>query len=271
MIINHNMSAIFALRQNKVNNLNLDKNIEKLSSGLRITRAGDDASGLAVSEKMRSQIRGLKQAQRNAENGISFIQSTEGYLQESQDIIQRLRELAVQSANGIYTDEDRMQIQVEVSQLIDEVDRIASHAQFNGMNILTGRFANEGGENVVTASMWLHIGANMDQRERVYIGTMTSESLGIRSVGTGEILSISTPDGPNRSIDLLDNPGIDFEGYCLPKSLDLKYQFSSSLVVLNDALDALERATDDSTSAALRQFQIPSKVSSHVQCFVYLP
>ena len=204
MIINHNMSAIFALRQNRVNNLHLDKNIEKLSSGLRITRAGDDASGLAVSEKMRSQIRGLRQAQRNAENGISFIQSTEGYLQESQDIIQRLRELAVQSANGIYTDEDRMQIQVEVSQLIDEVDRIASHAQFNGMNILTGRFAQEGGGNIVTASMWLQIGANMDQRERIYIGTMTSESLGMRNVGTREILSLSTPDGSNRSIGLLD-------------------------------------------------------------------
>ncbi len=205
MIINHNMSAIFAHRQNRVNHLNLDKNIEKLSSGLRITRAGDDASGLAVSEKMRSQIRGLKQAQRNAENGISFIQATEGYLQESQDIIQRLRELAVQSANGIYTDEDRMQIQVEVSQLVDEVNRIASHAQFNGMNILTGRFAREGGENVVTASMWLHIGANMDQRERVYIGTMTAESLGLRDMGSGDILSISTPDGANRSIGTLDS------------------------------------------------------------------
>jgi flagellin len=205
MIINHNMSAIFALRQNKVNNLNLDKNIEKLSSGLRITRAGDDASGLAVSEKMRSQIRGLRQAQKNAENGISFIQSAEGYLQESQDIIQRLRELAVQSANGVYTDEDRMQIQVEVSQLIDEVDRIASHAQFNGMNMLSGRFAREGGGNIVTASMWLHIGANMDQRERVYIGTMTSESLGMRTIGTREILSLSTPDGANRSIGRLDS------------------------------------------------------------------
>ena len=205
MIINHNMSAIFALRQSGINNLRLDKNIEKLSSGLRITRAGDDASGLAVSEKMRSQIRGLKQAQRNAENGISFIQATEGYLQESQDIIQRLRELAVQSANGIYTDEDRMQIQVEVSQLVDEVNRIASHAQFNGMNILTGRFAREGGENVVTASMWLHIGANMDQRERVYIGTMTAESLGLRDMGSGDILSISTPDGANRSIGTLDS------------------------------------------------------------------
>ena len=155
MIINHNMSALFAQRQEKVTAWTLDKSMEKLSSGLRITRAGDDASGLAVSEKMRSQIRGLLRAEKNTMDGISFIQTTEGYLQESQDIIQRLRELAVQAANGIYSDEDRMQIQVEVSALIDEVNRIASHAQFNGMNLLTGRFARFTGENVVTASMWL--------------------------------------------------------------------------------------------------------------------
>jgi flagellin len=205
MIINHNMSAMFAERQLKVNNLGLDKDLEKLSSGLRITRAGDDASGLAVSEKMRSQIRGLQQASRNAANGISFIQTTEGYLQESEDIIQRMRELAVQSANGIYTDEDRMQIQVEVSQLVDEVDRIASHAQFNGMNMLTGRFARATGENVITASMWLQVGANMDQRKRVFIGTMTADGLALRNVSNRQILSISTPDQANRAIGTLDS------------------------------------------------------------------
>ena len=204
MIINHNMSAIFADRQLKINNLQLDKNMEKLSSGLRIARAGDDASGLAVSEKMRSQIRGLRQASKNAENGVSFIQTTEGYLQESQDIMQRLRELAVQSSNGIYTDEDRMQIQVEVSALVDEVDRIASHAQFNGMNMLTGRFARQTGQNVITASMWLHIGANMDQRVQVFIGTMTSAALGVRNAGNKQIISLSTPDGANRTIGILD-------------------------------------------------------------------
>jgi flagellin len=209
MIINHNMSAIFANRQLKVNNWALDKNMEKLSSGSRIPRAGDDASGLAVSEKMRSQIRGLRQASDNAANGISFIQTTEGYLQETQDIMQRIRELSVQASNGIYTDEDRMQIQVEVSQLVDEVDRIASHAQFNGMNMLTGRFARLGGENVVTASMWLHIGANMDQREQVFIGTMTAQGLGVQSTNgltsTATFLSISTPDKANMSIGVLDS------------------------------------------------------------------
>ncbi len=205
MIINHNMSAMFAQNQLKHTNGTLNKNIEKLSSGLRINRAGDDASGLAVSEKMRAQIRGLNQASRNAENGISFIQTTEGYLQESQDILHRMRELAVQSANGIYTDEDRMQIQVEISQLVDEIDRIASHAQFNGMNMLTGRFAAENGENTVTASMWFHIGANMDQRERVYIGTMTSNALGMRQEGTGNVLTMESPEDANRSIGSIDS------------------------------------------------------------------
>jgi flagellin len=198
------MSALFAQRQQKLNSWVLDKNMEKLSSGLRITRAGDDASGLAVSEKMRSQIRGLNRAEKNAMDGISFIQTTEGYLQESQDIIQRLRELSVQAANGIYSDEDRMQIQVEVSSLVDEVDRIASHAQFNGMNLLTGRFARESGENLVTASMWFHVGANMDQRVRVFIGTMTSEGLGLRQLASKQILSVSTPDQANRAIGVLD-------------------------------------------------------------------
>jgi flagellin len=204
MIINHNLSAMFADRSLKVTQSYLDKNMEKLSSGLRINRAGDDASGLAVSEKMRSQIRGLNQASTNAQNGISFIQTAEGYLQESEDIIQRMRELAVMSSNGIYTAEDRLYIQIEVSALVDEIDRIASHAQFNGMNMLTGRFGRPIGENVVTASMWLHIGANMDQREQVFIGTMTAKGLGVRNVGDDSILSLSSGDSANRAIGTLD-------------------------------------------------------------------
>ena len=208
MIINHNMSALFAHRQLKFNNMEVQNNIEKLSSGERINRAGDDASGLAVSEKMRAQIRGLHRAGQNAEDGISFIQTAEGFLQETQDILHRLRELAVQASNGIYTNEDRMQIQVEVSSLVDEVNRIASHAQFNGLNLLTGRFARETGENTVTASMWLHIGANMDQRERLYVGTMTAQGLGIQSPSglphTATFISISTPDHANIALATID-------------------------------------------------------------------
>jgi flagellin len=205
MIINHNMSAEYANRILKFQGWTVNKNIEKLSSGEKINRAGDDASGLAVSEKMRSQIRGLNQAERNIENAVSFIQVTEGYLQETHDIMHRIRELAVQSANGIYTDEDRMQIQVEVSQLVDEVNRIASHAQFNGMNILTGAFADPSQGGTEVRQMYFQVGANMDQRERVYIGTMTADALGLTGAqGTGESISISTPDQANQAIGLVD-------------------------------------------------------------------
>jgi flagellin len=203
MIINHNLSAMFADRSLKVTQNYLDKNMEKLSSGLRINRAGDDASGLAVSEKLRAQIRGLNMASFNASNGISFIQVSEGYLQETEDILQRIRELSVQSANGIYTEEDRLYIQVEVSQLVSEIDRIASHAQFNGMNMLTGRFSQPTGQNMPTASMWLHIGANMDQRTQVYIGTMTAAGLGIRD-SAGEFITLASPESANMTIGTID-------------------------------------------------------------------
>ena len=221
MIINHNMSSMYANRTLGLSTAAIQGNIEKLSSGMRINRAGDDASGLAVSEKLRSQIRGLNQAERNIENGVSFIQTTEGYLSETTDILQRIRELAVQSANGIYSDEDRMQIQVEVSQLVAEVDRIASSAQFNGMNMLTGAFAADSASGRI---MQLQVGANMDQNVRVYIGTMTAASLGLtggQGVATvqsaegeqaaaaaattqSDRISIASPESANSAITLVD-------------------------------------------------------------------
>jgi len=199
MIINHNLSAVFAHRQLKFNYGSVDKNVEKLSSGMRINRGGDDPAGLAVSEKMRTQIHGLRQAARNIEDATSFIQTTEGYLQESQDVIQRIRELAIQSSNGIYTPEDRMQIQVEVSSLLNEVDRVATTAQFNGMNMLTGSFADPAAGGTPTGSMWFHLGPNANQRVVAYVGTMTGTGLGIADV------SISTPEAANASIAKLDN------------------------------------------------------------------
>jgi flagellin len=203
MIINHNMSAMFADRQLGVTQESLTKNMEKLSSGIRINRAGDDASGLAVSEKMRSQIRGLNQAERNIQNGVSFIQATEGYLQETQDVLHRIRELSVQSANGIYTDEDRMQIQVEVSQLVDEVNRVASHAQFNGMNMLTGAFAVD---TTSGRTMQFQIGANMDQSAKVFIGSMTADALGLNNAqGAQGKLTIASPVEANQAIGTIDN------------------------------------------------------------------
>ncbi len=198
MIINHNLSAINSNRVLKFQNWEVSKNMEKLSSGMRINRAGDDASGLAVSEKMRTQVSGLRQAERNAEDGMSMIQTTEGYLGEVSEIIQRVRTLAVQSSNGIYTPEDRQMIQVEVSQLIDEVDRIASQAEFNTKKLLQGDFAR----GSRTASMWFHIGANMHQREQVFIATMTASALKMKDNGVP--ISLSTAALANEVIGVMD-------------------------------------------------------------------
>lgn len=201
MVITHSMSSLFASRQEGINTSGLQKSMEKLSSGEKINRAGDDASGLSISEKMRSQVRGLNQASRNIGDAISFTSVAEGYLQETTDVLQRIRELAVQASNGVYSDEDRMQIQVEVSQLVAEVDRIASSAQFNGMNLLTGRFAKDS-----DTAMQFQIGANVDQNIRAYVGTMTSQALGLTGIqGTDERISISSPDEANSTIAVLDN------------------------------------------------------------------
>ena len=200
MIINHNLSAINTNRVLKFQHWDHNKAMEKLSSGMRINRAGDDASGLAVSEKMRSQIQGLRQAERNTEDGMSFIQTTEGYLHEINAIIQRIRVLAVQSANGIYTLEDRQLIQVEVSALVDEVDRIASQAEFNKMTLLQGDFARLNPK----ASMWFHMGPNMHQRERVFIQTMTAKALNLKTM-IGIPVTLSTQDSSNRAIGIMDD------------------------------------------------------------------
>jgi len=201
MIINHNMSAINANRTLKFTQWNLGKSMEKLSSGERINKAGDDASGLAVSEKMRTQIQGMRQAERNTEDGMSFVQTAEGYLNQTSKIIQRIRTLSIQSANGIYSKEDRQLIQVEVSALVDEVDRIASQAEFNKFKVLTGEFSKVNSKS----SMWFHLGANANQRERVYIGTMTAQAFKFRD-GTKKIsVTLSTPDGANKAIGIMDN------------------------------------------------------------------
>ncbi len=199
MIINHNMSAVNAHRVYKFNQWQVDKSMERLASGVRINRSGDDPSGLAVSEKMRTQVQGLRQAERNTEDGMSFIQTTEGYLAQIADIVQRIRVLAVQSANGIYSRDDRQLIQVEVSQLIDEVDRVASQAEFNRFKLLLGEYAR----GSRTGSMWFHMGANAGQRERVFIATMTARALELRGADQRPV-TISTPAGANDTIGKAD-------------------------------------------------------------------
>lgn len=205
MIISHNMSAMSADRMLNNRMADINQDMEKLSSGTRINKAADDASGLAVSEKLRAQIKGLNQSGKNIENAVSFIQTTEGYLNETQDILHRLRELSVQSANGIYTVEDRMQIQVEVSQLVDEVNRIASHAQFNGMSMLNGEFSTASDSK---GQMYFQVGANVDQRERVFIGTMTAKALqlqGVQGGGPEDSIKLTSTDQANAAISALDN------------------------------------------------------------------
>lgn len=138
MIINHNMAALNTYRQLSANNTNTSKSLEKLSSGLRINRAGDDAAGLAISEKMRGQIRGLDQATRNAQDSISLIQTAEGALNETHSILQRMRELADQASNDTNTKTDREEIQKEINSLTDEIDRIANTTEFNTQKLLDG-------------------------------------------------------------------------------------------------------------------------------------
>lgn len=188
MRINNNIMALNAHRQLAINQSNSAKSMEKLSSGYRINRAGDDAAGLAISEKMRAQIRGLKQASRNAQDGISLIQTAEGALNESHAILQRMRELAVQSANDTNVDDDREALQKEVQALIEELNRIGNNTEFNTQKLLDGTFT----------SKLIHIGANTGQTLEIEINDMTASGLGVSGV------DISTQSGANAAIATID-------------------------------------------------------------------
>ena len=199
MVINFNQAAAFSSRMENVNTSNVLKTSKELSSGMRINSAADDASGLSVSERMRSQIRGLNQASRNVMNGTSMLQTAEGFMQSTTDILQRIRELAVQSANGIYSDEDRSMLQTEVEQLVSEVDRISQIAEFNGMTLLSGRFAEDG--------IKLQVGANADQNFTVKLADMSAAALGLKGTGqdgTEQSISLADPDSANMALATID-------------------------------------------------------------------
>lgn len=189
MIINHNISALNAHRQLNANTNAVQKSLEKLSSGLRINRAGDDAAGLAISEKMRAQIRGLEMATKNAQDGISLIQTAEGALTETHAILQRMRELAVQAANDTNTDDDRTALQNEIIELIAEIDRIASDTEFNTQTLLDGSFTDK----------IFHIGANDGQNITVDINSMAASALGVDGV------DISDQGGADSAIATIDS------------------------------------------------------------------
>ena len=185
MIINHNVPAINTYRNLTINNTNTSKSLEKLSSGLRINRAGDDAAGLAISEKMRGQIRGLDQAGRNAQDGISMIQTAEGALNETHSILQRMRELAVQSSSDTNTTADRTEIQKEVTDLIAEVDRIATTTQFNTQHLLDATGGTAG-------SFTFQIGANEKETIDVKFADMQATALGVNAIDLGADAATST-------------------------------------------------------------------------------
>lgn len=192
MRINHNISALNTHRQLTNNNVGVSKSLEKLSSGLRINRAGDDAAGLSISEKMRGQIRGLEQAQRNAQDGISLIQTAEGALNESHSILQRMRELAVQSANDTNSVDDRAALQSELNELVSEIDRIAQDTEFNGEKLLSGSLSIPG------SGIELQIGANQGQSIELNIGDMQAGALGVSGI------LIDTQSGADAAIATID-------------------------------------------------------------------
>lgn len=172
MIVQHNMTALNANRQLGITNTNLSRSTEKLSSGYRINRASDDAAGLSISEKMRGQIRGLKQASTNAQDGQSLIQTAEGAMNEIHSVLQRMRELVVQAKNDTYLSEDRAKIQAEMQQLESEITRIATQTQFNKMNLLNGSYK----------SKQIQVGANDAQTISISITTMTAKKLGVDKI-----------------------------------------------------------------------------------------
>ncbi|MEK5071472.1 flagellin Hag [Sporosarcina sp. FSL K6-1508] len=173
MIINHNIAALNTHRQLGMNNMNASKNLEKLSSGLKINRAGDDAAGLAISEKMRGQIRGLDMAAKNSQDGISLIQTAEGALNETHSILQRMRELAVQSSNDTNTTSDRGEIQKEMNQLTSEINRIGNNTEFNTQKLINGDKTGSGN------AMSFQVGSNNGQALKLEIADMRAASLGI--------------------------------------------------------------------------------------------
>lgn len=197
MIINHNLTAMNAYRNLASVNERVDKNMEKLSSGMRINRAADDAAGLAISEKMRGQIKGLNMATKNSQDGISLIQTAEGALNETHSILQRMRELSVQSANDTNTTEDREKLQLEMNQLRQELDRVSTSTEFNTRKLLTGEYA-EGG-------LTFHIGANKDQNVKMNIADMSATYLKVNGGTDEEALSISTQEDANSSILTVNN------------------------------------------------------------------
>lgn len=254
MVINFNQAAAFSSRMENINTSNVLKTSKELSSGMRINSAADDASGLAVSEKMRSQIRGLNQASRNVMNGVSMLQTAEGYMQSTTDILQRIRELAVQSANGIWNDESRMQIQTEVEQLVSEVDRISQTAEFNGMTLLSGRFAEDG--------IRLQVGANADQNFTVKLADMSATALGLKGVGQ---------DGAEQSISLVDSDSANMALATIDEALKIVNKSRADIGASMNRMEMIKKGIDiaseniSASESRIRDADMAKTITEHVR------
>jgi flagellin len=228
MRINHNIAALNTHRQLTGNQNGVQSSLEKLSSGLRINRAGDDAAGLAISEKMRGQIRGLEMAGKNAQDGISLIQTAEGALTETHSILQRVRELTVQAGNtGTQEGNDLEAIQSEIVALLDEVDGIADRTQFNGKNLLNGDFD----DSAEGADLVFQIGANSKQALTVNIDDMSAEGLDLKT-GAGV---------PEINVTLFANDGSD----PVTDADAVETEFAAQLALIDDAINSVSSQRSD--------------------------
>ena len=252
MRINHNIAALGANRLLAITTGRIEGNIQKLSSGLRINKAADDAAGLAISERMRVQISALDQSARNAQDAISLIQVAEGALDEMVSMLRRTRDLAIQAANGTLTTSDRRQVQIETSQLVGEINRIASTTEFNGRNLLTGAFnrtaivnagssivnserrqqygftRTDGPNPVQGGSMMIHIGPNPNQIMTVSIGNMLASALGVQ-IGPGA-------GSPSETSSI---KGITNVGGFFAISMTIQAQAEAALNRISSAVDAV--------------------------------
>lgn len=246
MRIQHNISALNTHRNLTFNNAQASKNLEKLSSGYKVNRAGDDAAGLAISEKMRGQIRGLDMATKNAQDSISLIQTAEGGLNETHAILQRMRELAVQSANDTNVSGDRKALQLEIDSLAKEITRIATDTEFNTQKLLNGSFGGKVGQGTsfditkatATGGKVFHIGANSGQSISLSIGNMSATALGVNALADGSTTAVAgTGSAVGAGVSIRTQSSADNAITVIDRALNRVSQTRASLGAVQNRLE----------------------------------
>ncbi|MFW6386520.1 MAG: flagellin [Bacillota bacterium] len=238
MRINTNIAALNSYNQLTSTNKSMEKSLSRLSSGKRINSAADDAAGLAISEKMKGQVSGMAKAQRNSQDGISLIQTAEGALQETQSMLQRMRELSVQSANDTNTDEDRAELQKEVEQLSEQIDDIAKDTEFNTKTLMTGGYSSDG--------LKFQVGANEDQTIELTLDDMTASGLEVVA-GSGEDIDIATQSDAESAIETIDGAlsGVSSERASLGATQNRLDHINNNLGVSEENLTAANSRIED--------------------------